>query len=80
MKPAVWMGMGLVALGACSDGGDGDGPPTTLAGYDAEFAGLAEDAAGLAPTDLATLPTTGSADYEGVIRLVPVPTPLRPSG
>jgi hypothetical protein len=69
MKAVTWMGASLVALGACSDGGGGDGPPTTLAGYDAEFAKLAEDAVGLAPTDLATLPITGSADYEGVIRL-----------
>ncbi len=71
MRAVVWMGAGLAALGACSDGDDGSGPPTTLAGYDAEFAELAEDAAGLAPTDPAMLPTTGSADYEGVIRLVP---------
>jgi hypothetical protein len=63
------MGAGLVALGACSDGGDGGGPPTTLAGYDAEFAELAEDAAGLAPTDPAMLPTSGAAGYEGVIRI-----------
>lgn len=68
MRAKVWMGASLGALGACSDGG-GDRPPTTLAGYDAEFAQLAEDAAGFAPTDPASLPTTGSADYEGVVRI-----------
>lgn len=75
MRAVVWMGASLLALGACSDGGgdDGDGSPDNLAGYDAEFAELVADADGLAPTDPSTLPTTGSADYEGVIRMAADP-------
>ena len=57
-----------MALSACSDGSS-DGSPDGLAGFDAEFADLASAADGLAPTDTSTLPTSGSADYEGVIRL-----------
>ncbi len=69
----AWPVLVMAFLAGCSDSGQEGAvetsPPAGYAAYEAEMAGLQATWGGVAVTDPATLPLSGSARYDGVLRL-----------